>query len=179
MYGEGKTRGMCSELQIESTTNQALAAIQSAREVKSYLKIFLAKNYQDLRRMASGGVQPNLNLGLVRVIALPIPPTDEQETIVEAVEDQLSVIEHLEAYLYAKLKGAQALRQSILRHAFNGQLVPQDHNDEPASELLKRIADERKQRALASANTKQATKQSSGPRSDPRGQSKKNAQGNN
>jgi len=37
----------------------------------------------------------------------------------------------------------QAVRQSILRHAFTGQLVPQDPNDEPASELLKRIAAER------------------------------------
>ena len=49
--------------------------------------------------------------------------------------------------LQAKQKSAQALRQSILRHAFSGQLVPQDPNDEPASELLKRIADEREERS--------------------------------
>ena len=75
-----------------------------------------------------------------------------------AVEDQLSVIEHLEADLDTKLKSAQALRQSILRHAFAGQLVPQDPNDEPASEVLKRIAAEREERIRLAAATKEAVK---------------------
>jgi type I restriction enzyme, S subunit len=64
--------------------------------------------------------------------------------MVELVEDQLSVIDHLESGLDAKLKSAQALRQAILRRAFAGELAPQqDSNDEPAAELLKRIAAER------------------------------------
>jgi len=89
------------------------------------------------------------HLGGERFAAMefPVPPIAEQEAIVEAVEAQLSVIDHLEADLEAKQKSAQALRQSILRHAFTGQLVPQDPNDEPASELLKRIAAEREERS--------------------------------
>ena len=51
----------------------------------------------------------------------------------------------------AKLQSAQALRQSILKHAFTGKLVPQDPDDEPASELLKRIAAERKARVQEAA----------------------------
>ena len=78
-------------------------------------------------------------------ITVPVPPLAEQEAIVEAVEDQLSVIDHLEADLEAKMKSSQALRQSILRHAFTGQLALQDPNDEPASELLKRIATQREE----------------------------------
>lgn len=88
-------------------------------------------------------------------LQLALPPLAEQEAIIEAVEDQLSVIEHLEADLEAKLKSAQALRQSILRHAFTGQLVPQDPNDEPAAELLKRIAAQREERARQAQMAKQ------------------------
>ncbi|HRH89310.1 MAG TPA: restriction endonuclease subunit S [Rubrivivax sp.] len=143
MYGEGKTRGKCAELAIESATNQALAAIQRLGALGPYVKLFLHKHYQDLRGVASGGVQPNLNLERVREIEIPLPPLAEQEAIVEVVEDQLSVIDHLEADLDAKLRSAQALRQAILRRAFAGKLVPQDPNDEPAAELLKRIAAER------------------------------------
>lgn len=91
-------------------------------------------------------------------IVLPLPPIAEQEAIVEAVEAQLSVIDHLEADIAAKLKSAQGLRQSILRHAFTGQLVPQDPNDEPAAELIKRIATERAERARMAASARLATK---------------------
>lgn len=77
------------------------------------------------------------------VIEFPVPPQEEQRAIVEALEDQLSVVAHVEAELEAKLASAAALRQAILRHAFTGKLVPQDPTDEPASELLKRIAAER------------------------------------
>ena len=101
----------------------------------------------------------------VKLLPIPFPPDAEKTAIIEAVEDQLSVIEHLEADLEAKLKSAQALRQSILRHAFSGQLVPQDPNDEPASELLQRIAAEREERKrLASASGVRIGKRSARPR---------------
>jgi len=99
-------------------------------------------------------------LSISKVERLPIafPPLAEQEAIVEAVEDQLSVVDHLEADLEAKVEGAQALRQAILRDAFAGRLVPQDPKDEPASELLKRIAGEREVRARAAAAARRAGK---------------------
>ena len=77
----------------------------------------------------------------------PLPPLPEQEAIAEIVDDQLSVIDALESEIDSKLKKVQGLRQAILRHAFTGRLVPQNPNDEPAAELLKRIAAEREARA--------------------------------
>jgi type I restriction enzyme, S subunit len=74
------------------------------------------------------------------------------------------VHENFEADLGAKLKSAQGLRQAILRHAFTGQLVPQDPNDEPALELLKRIAAKREARAREAAAPKLAKKNTNGLR---------------
>jgi type I restriction enzyme S subunit len=70
---------------------------------------------------------------------LPLPPLAEQHRIVAEVERRLSVIDELEAVVDANLKRAERLRQSVLKRAFEGKLVPQDPSDEPASVLLERI----------------------------------------
>ena len=152
MYGEGKTRGKCSELLIRSTINQAIAAInmkESAANCRAYTKVFLDSNYEETRRHSSGGVQPNLNLRLIGQITMPLPPLAEQRRIVAEVERRLSVIQQTEATVAASLKRAERLRQSILKQAFSGQLVPQDPNDEPAAALLARIQAERAAAAAA------------------------------
>jgi type I restriction enzyme S subunit len=87
--------------------------------------------------------RPRLNLSEIKSIALPLPPLAEQHRIVAEVERRLSLMEELEALLKANLKRVERLRQSILKRAFEGKLVAQDPNDEPASALLKRIRDER------------------------------------
>jgi type I restriction enzyme S subunit len=118
MYGEGKTRGRCSELRIAATTNQALAAIQAAEPVRRYLRLLLERSYEETRKAASGGVQPNLNLSLVRAIAVPLPPLAEQHRIVAEADRRLSLIRAAEAQVAANLARAQRLRQSILQAAF-------------------------------------------------------------
>ena len=78
----------------------------------------------------------------------------KQEQIVAEVERRLSVISALEAAVEANLKRAERLRQSILREAFAGRLVPQDPNDEPASVLLERIRKERSERKNGTGTSK-------------------------
>jgi len=119
MYGEGKTRGKCSELRIPATTNQALAALQVSDQVRAYLRQFLELNYEEMRKVASGGVQPNLNLSLVRAVAVPLPPTAEQVRIVAEVDRRLSLVRGIETEIGNNLNRAQTLRQSTLRKAFN------------------------------------------------------------
>jgi len=120
MYGEGKTRGKCSELRIAATTNQALAALQADSAVRPWLTLFLEHNYDNTRRIASGGVQPNLNLGLIRAIRLPLPPVEERDRIVAEVDRRLSIVREVAAEVDANLKRAQALRQAALAKAFRG-----------------------------------------------------------
>ena len=118
MYGEGKTRGKCSELRIGATTNQALAALQAEASLRPWLKLFLDHNYEKTRQIASGGVQPNLNLGLIRSIRVPVPPLAEQHRIVAEVDRRLSIVREFETEVDDNLKRAQALRQAILGKAF-------------------------------------------------------------
>ena len=101
---------------------------------------------------ASSAGQNNVSLSLIHTMPIPIPPLAEQYRIVAEVERRLSVVQQAEATVEASLARAERLRQSILKQAFSGRLVPQDPNDEPASVLLERIRAEREAEAQASAS---------------------------
>lgn len=135
MYGEGKTRGKCSELRIAATTNQALAALMVHDNVRAYLKLFLDYNYEEMRKVASGGVQPNLNLSLVRAVAVPLPAIAEQHRIVAEVDRHLSLLRAAEAQVNANLQRAERLRQAILSQAFTGGLSSHEPHSEPMDEI--------------------------------------------
>jgi type I restriction enzyme, S subunit len=94
---------------------------------------------QRVKTLTTGSASPHLNVGEVRQFPIPLPPLAEQEQIVALVEERLSQIDSAEKTIDAELIRAKRLRQSILKQAFEGKLVPQDAKDEPASVLLERI----------------------------------------
>ena len=102
---------------------------------------FLQQKFrQEARRAMTGGVGLlRVPTGYMRKVPIPLPPLPEQQAIVSEVESRLSVADEVEKTVTAELKRAEQLRQSILKKAFSGKLVPQDPNDEPASALLERI----------------------------------------
>ena len=90
-------------------------------------------------KVASGGVVTNLNSDKVAETIFPLPPYSEQKRIVAEIERGFALIDVLE---YGKVELKESIKQTksrILDLAIHGKLVPQDPNDEPASELLKRI----------------------------------------
>ena len=69
-----------------------------------------------------------------------LPPLEEQTEIVRRVETLFAFADRLEARLQAARTAAERLTPALLAKAFRGELVPQDPADEPAAELLKRLA---------------------------------------
>ena len=145
MIGEGRTRGQVAILDIPACNSQNSAAIRVSEAGTSpeFVFYFLRSQYQETRQIGSGNNQPALNKSRVQEILFPLPPLAEQRRIVAEVERRLSVIQQVEATVEASLARAERLRQSILKQAFSGKLVPQDPDDEPASALLERIKAER------------------------------------
>ena len=94
-----------------------------------------------------------LSVSKVSDLPVPLPPLAEQHRIIAEVERRLSVVQQAEGAVEASLKRAGRLRQSVLKQAFSGKLVPQDPNDEPAAALLERIRVEREEvKAVAKSN---------------------------
>lgn len=98
MYGQGDTRGRTAKLGVEATTNQACAVLYNINnEIVStdYLWYFLQGRYRDLRSMASGNNQPNLNAGKIKNYDVVVPPMYVQNEIVNHIKEQKSLAKQL------------------------------------------------------------------------------------
>lgn len=119
-------------------------------ELSPFLTLYMNSEehgQRQYRRYIYGAGRPHLSFDQLKMTPVCLPPISEQHRIVAEVECRLSVIDELEGVVEVNLKRAVRLRQAVLKRAFEGKLVPQDPNDEPASVLLEGIRRERAAKA--------------------------------
>ena len=138
MYGA--TIGKLGILTFPATTNQACCAcIEFNAIIQLYLFYFLLSQRNEFIAKGGGGAQPNISKEIIVNTFIPLPPLSEQQRIVMEIEKWFALIdqvEHGKSDLQTVIKQAKS---KILDLAIHGKLVQQNHNDEPAIELLKRI----------------------------------------
>lgn len=99
--------------------------------------------WKQIKSRQVGTGQPNFNGTKLGQLMIPLCTYEEQEQMVQEIESRLSVCDKLDETVQQSLEKIEYLRQSILKKAFEGKLVPQDPNDEPAEMLLERIKQEK------------------------------------
>lgn len=106
----------------------------------------------------------SISLTKIKNLPVPVPPQVEQANIVERIEERLVQLRHARGASEAVMKRGKALRNALLRKAFEGGLVPQDPNDAPASDLLVGLAAERAAQPKAKRARKTTAKKAAVPR---------------
>ncbi|MGN1393910.1 MAG: restriction endonuclease subunit S, partial [Succinivibrionaceae bacterium] len=147
MYGA--TVGKLGILKFPATTNQACCSCLPIIVNNLYLFYYLRSHKNEFIKKGEGGAQPNISKEKIIATLFPLPPLSEQKRIVEEIEKLLPLVDDYgkneEALSKLQKEFPNRLRKSILQEAIQGKLVSQDPNDEPASELLKKIKAEKEQ----------------------------------
>ncbi len=124
LSNSGATLGVPKICMIDATMNDGIAAfLELAEKSNHYLYYFWLSKTRELRKINMGAAQPNLNTDIIRDYNVPYCSFDEQNNVVQEIESRLSVADKMEESITQSLQQAEALRQSILKKAFEGRLI--------------------------------------------------------
>lgn len=153
LTNSGATLGVPAITKIETTFNDGIAAFLGLeKDDLLYHYYYWESKTKYLRNINQGAAQPNLNTSVIGQMEIPIyEDKSEHNRIVQQIESRLSVCDKVEETIAENLQKAEALRQSILKKAFAGELLTEaeitackkEKDWEPAGELLKRIRKEK------------------------------------
>ena len=137
----GRQGALCGNINI---AKGKFYATEHAVVVESYCDVDLMWAYYilttlNLNQYATATAQPGLSVAVINDVCIPIPPRKEQERISKEIEHWFDLIDQIEQGKYDLQTIIKQTKSKILDLAIHGKLVPQDPNDEPAIELLKRI----------------------------------------
>ena len=138
----GATIGKTGLISTEGACNQQInAIIPSSLITSTFLYYSCISEYfqKEIRNHASATTLPILNKNNFTKLLIPLPPLSEQQQIVKEIERWFALIEQIEQSKADLQTTIKQTKSKILDLAIHGKLVPQDPNDEPAIELLKRI----------------------------------------
>lgn len=144
LSNSGATLGVPKICMIDATLNDGIAAFLNldSRSIM-YMYYFWLSKTRELRSINMGAAQPNLNTIIIKNYDIPFCSFDEQSKIVQELGSKFALIENLENTIDKGLKKLDTFRQSILKNAYEGKLVPQYSSDEPANKLLQQIIQEK------------------------------------
>lgn len=144
--------------------NQAITLFRPSERILSkwiYIVLCEGTPIRSILKSTKGSVgQVNISLSQCRAFSIPVPSIEEQSEIVRRVEKLFAFADRLEERLTQAQAAVQKLTPALLAKAFRGELVPQDPNDEPASELLKRLQESRTKSAKPSRARKPRARKS-------------------
>ena len=137
----GKT-SLVDNLTEKTTLNPQLIVLKERKCNSKYLCYFLNTQYmrKHFEDLVNGTAIPTFSQEKFGMKLFPLPPASEQEKIVESIEESFSQIDILDNEKSDLQTAINKTKSKILDLAIHGKLVPQDPNDEPAEELLKRIS---------------------------------------
>lgn len=128
----GATIGRLAFLGVPAATNQAVCCIFPNEQYDmQFLYYFLQYKQKYLIFQSKGGAQKNISQEILKELPIPTIDLPEQKAIVKKIETAFAFADKAQAAITDALEQAKQLKQSILKRAFEGKLVPQDPNDKP------------------------------------------------